>query len=128
MQNGVIWRSLAVGGDEGIDAVLAIYQPGAASSIDETHMRHIGIEHGYIVRGELTLKLDFETYILHAGDSICFDAQRPHYYVNHTDEIAEGVWHVIGSRREPAAGESGDIRNAVDMLGAMGRMNGQGDA
>lgn len=128
MQNGVTWRSLAVGGDEGLDAVLATYEPGAASSLDETHMRHIGVEHGYIVRGELTLKLDFDTYVLRAGDSLCFDAQRPHYYFNNTDEVAEGVWYIIGSRRAAAHDGPADIRNAVDVLDAMGRLNGRGDA
>jgi uncharacterized cupin superfamily protein len=125
MQNGVTWRSLAVGGDEGLDAVLATYQPGAASSLDETHMRHVGIEHGYIVRGELTLKLDFDTFVLRAGDSLCFDAQRPHYYFNHTGEVAEGVWYIVGSTRAPAADGPVDIRNAVDVLDAMGRLHGR---
>jgi transcriptional regulator with XRE-family HTH domain len=127
MQNGVTWRSLAVGGDEGIDAVLATYEPGAASSLDETHMRHVGVEHGYLVRGELTLKLDFDTYVLRPGDSLCFDAQRPHYYFNHTDDVAEGVWYIVGSRRTPAADGPVDIRNAVDVLDAMGRLHGRGD-
>lgn len=128
MQNGVTWRSLAVGGDEGVDAVLATYEPGAASSLDETHMRHVGVEHGFIVRGELTLKLDFDTFVLRAGDSLCFDAQRPHYYFNHTDEVAEGVWYIVGSRRPAQVDAPVDIRNAVDVLDAMGRMNGRGDA
>jgi transcriptional regulator with XRE-family HTH domain len=127
MQNGVTWRSLAVGGDEGIDAVLATYQPGAASSLDETHMRHVGVEHGYIVRGELTLKLDFDTFVLRPGDSLCFDAQRPHYYYNHTDDVAEGVWYIVGSRRTPAVDAPVDIRNAVDVLDAMGRLHGRSD-
>lgn len=127
MQNGVTWRSLAVGGDEGIDAVLATYEPGAASSLDETHMRHIGVEHGYIVRGELTLKLDFDTFVLRPGDSLCFDAQRPHYYFNHTDAVAEGVWYIIGSRRAPADDRPVDIRNAVDVLDAMGRLHDRHD-
>ena len=126
MQNGVTWRGLAVGGDEGMDAVLATYQPGAASSLDETHMRHIGIEHGFIVRGELTLKLDFDTFVLKPGDSLCFDAQRPHYYFNHTDEVAEGVWFIVGSTRATADAPA-DIRNAVDVLDAMGRMHARGD-
>jgi transcriptional regulator with XRE-family HTH domain len=127
MQNGVTWRSLAVGGDEGIDAVLATYQPGAASSLDETHMRHVGVEHGYIVRGELTLKLDFDTFVLRPGDSLCFDAQRPHYYYNHTDDVAEGVWYIVGSRRTPTVDAPVDIRNAVDVLDAMGRLHGRSD-
>lgn len=125
MQNGVTWRSLAVGGDEGMDAVLATYQPGAASSIDETHMRHVGIEHGYIVRGELTLKLEFDTFVLRPGDSLCFDAQRPHYYFNHTDEVAEGVWYIVGSTRRTDADAPVDIRNAVDVLDVMGRLHGR---
>ena len=123
MQNGVTWRSLAVGGDEGMDAVLATYQPGAASSIDETHMRHVGVEHGYIVRGELTLKLEFDTFVLRPGDSLCFDAQRPHYYFNHTDEVAEGVWYIVGSTRRTDADAPVDIRNAVDVLDVMGRLH-----
>lgn len=130
MQNGVTWRSLAVGGGEGMDAVLATYQPGAASSLDATHMRHVGIEHGYIVRGELTLKLDFDTFVLRPGDSLCFDAQRPHYYYNDTDEVAEGVWYIVGSTR-PAdvdAAAPADIRNAVDVLDAIGRLHSRSGA
>lgn len=127
MQNGVTWRSLAVGGDEGLDAVLATYQPGAASSLDETHMRHVGIEHGFIVRGELTLKLEFDTFVLRAGDSLCFDAQRPHYYFNASDEVAEGVWYIIGSTRTTGAVAPVDIRNAVDVLDVMGRLHGRSD-
>ncbi len=127
MQNGVTWRALAVGGDEGMDAVLATYEPGAASSLDETHMRHIGIEHGFIVRGELTLKLDFDTFVLRPGDSLCFDAQRPHYYFNHTDEVAEGVWFIVGSTRATADAPA-DIRNAVDVLDAMGRLHARGES
>lgn len=126
MQNGVTWRALAVGGDEGMDAVLATYEPGAASSLDETHMRHIGIEHGFIVRGELTLKLDFDTFVLRSGDSLCFDAQRPHYYFNNTDEVAEGVWFIVGSTRATADAPA-DIRNAVDVLDAMGRLHARGE-
>jgi len=107
--------------------VLATYEPGAASSLDETHMRHVGIEHGYIVRGELTLKLDFDTFVLRAGDSLCFDAQRPHYYFNHSDAVAEGVWYILGARHPSAADAPGDIRNAVDVLDAMGRLNARSD-
>lgn len=128
MQNGVTWRSLAVGGGEGMDAVLATYQPGAASSLDATHMRHVGIEHGYIVRGELTLKLDFDTFVLRPGDSLCFDAQRPHYYYNDTDEVAEGVWYIVGSTRPADADAPADIRNAVDVLDAIGRLHSRSEA
>lgn len=128
MQNGVTWRSLAVNGDVGIDAVRATYQPGAASSLDETHMRHVGIEHGCIVSGELTLKLDFDTYVLRPGDSLCFDAQRPHYYFNHTDQVAEGVWYILGATRPTDADAPVAIRSAVDVLDIMGRLHARSDA
>jgi transcriptional regulator with XRE-family HTH domain/uncharacterized cupin superfamily protein len=128
MQNGVTWRSLAVGPDEGVDAVLATYQPGAASSLDETHMRHTGVEHGFIVRGTLTLKLEFDTFVLRPGDSMCFDAQRPHYYYNHSDEVAEGVWYIFGSRRASDPSGPADIRSVVDVLDAIGRLNSRDDA
>lgn len=124
MENGVTWRGLAVMDHiDGVDAFLVTYAPGAASSLDGTHMRHAGVEYGYIVRGEMTLKLDFETYTLRAGDSLCFDSMRPHYYVNDTDEVAEGVWFVKGMPRSGSADpQSPVMRSAVDVIDAMGRL------
>src|SRR5690606_22716335 len=50
MENGVTWRRLAVmDGSDRIDALHVSYQPGASSSIDEAHMRHAGVEHGYLI-------------------------------------------------------------------------------
>jgi transcriptional regulator with XRE-family HTH domain len=130
MQNGVTWRGLAsMDTGDGADSVLATYQPGASSSVDDTHMRHAGVEYGYIIRGELTLKLDFETYVLHAGDSVCFDSTRPHLYVNHTDAVAEGVWFVLGMTRDGAQPlAASEIRTAADVLGAIGRLPGPTDS
>lgn len=129
MENGVVWRGLAsMGTAEGADAVLATYEPGASSSVDDRHMRHAGVEHGYIIRGELTLKLDFETYVLHAGDSVCFDSTRPHLYVNHSDAVAEGVWFVLGLGRPAAGGARAEVRTAADVLDAIGRMQGRSGA
>lgn len=128
MTNGVSWRGLAVSGSPGVDAVHVTYQPGAASSIDDTHMRHEGVEYGYLIRGELTLKLDFDTYVLRPGDSFCFDSMRPHLYVNASDGVAEGVWFVTGHARPSAAArpEPGVLRDAVDVLDAMHRLPGRG--
>lgn len=129
MENGVTWRGLAVSGtDDGLSAVIATYAPGAASSLDETHMRHVGIEHGLIMRGQITLKLDFETYVLGPGDSLCFDSMRPHYYVNHTDDIAEGVWFIADGGVANSAASAAGIHNAVDVLGEMGRRSATSDS
>lgn len=128
MTNGVTWRGLAVSGSApGVDAVHVTYEPGAASSIDDSHMRHEGMEFGYIVRGELTLKLDFDTYVLRPGDSFSFDSMRPHLYRNESDAAAEGVWFVMGHAR-PASAEpetAGVLRDAVDVLDAMSRLPGR---
>lgn len=127
MENGVSWRGLAVLDPRGsIDAILATYQPGAASSVDDTFMRHEGIEHGYLVSGELTLKLNFESYVLRPGDSLCFDSTRPHVYVNEGEVPAVGVWFVVG--RSPAdSAESGrPVRTVIDALDAISHVNGKG--
>jgi transcriptional regulator with XRE-family HTH domain len=127
MENGVTWRGLAVMDATG-DAVHVTYAPGAASSIDDTHMRHTGTEFGCILKGELTLRLDFETYVLGPGDSVSFDSMRPHLYQNHTDSVAEGIWFVVG-RSPGVAGEvPADIRSAIDVLDAMSRLSGRAEA
>jgi transcriptional regulator with XRE-family HTH domain len=128
MTNGVTWRGLAVTGSApGVDAVHVTYQPGAASSIDDSHMRHEGMEFGYILSGELTLKLDFDTYVLRVGDSFSFDSMRPHLYLNESAAPAEGVWFVTGHARAAysAPERTGVLRDAVDVLDAMSRLPGR---
>lgn len=128
MENGVRWRGLAVAGGD-VDALHVTYQPGAASSLDDSHMRHEGVEYGYIIRGQMTLKIDFETYRLHPGDSFCFDSMRPHLFVNETDAVAEGIWFVTGQGRRDAADAdpAAVMRSAVDVLAAMSRIPGRAD-
>jgi len=122
MENGVTWRRLAVlDSGDGVDALRVTYQPGASSSIDEAHMRHAGVEHGYLISGELTLKIDFETYLIRAGDSLCFDSQRPHLYVNRGDAVAEGVWFVTGRTADAGRSPDAPVRSAVDALEMLGR-------
>jgi transcriptional regulator with XRE-family HTH domain/uncharacterized cupin superfamily protein len=130
MENGVTWERLAVGGFDIVDPLITTYAPHGSSSVEGRLMRHPGIEYGYILEGELTVKLDFDTYVLRAGDSLCFDSLRPHLYINHTDSITKGVWFVLG-RHDPAdtenlitehgavrAGER-SVRSAVDVLSHM---------
>jgi transcriptional regulator with XRE-family HTH domain len=130
MENGVTWERLAVGGYGIVDPLITTYAPGGSSSIEGRLMRHSGIEYGYIIEGELTLKLDFDTYVLKAGDSLCFDSIRPHLYINHTAGITKGLWFVLG-RHE--SGDGSDVlaehgmaraggrpmKSAVDVLAAM---------
>ncbi len=124
MENGVKWERLAVEGTGLVDALLTTYEPGSSSSVEGKLMRHSGIEYGYVIEGEVTLRLGFETHVLRAGDSVCFDSHRPHLYENRTDRMAQGLWFVLGRSRdghiegapEPA------MNSAVDVLGALGRI------
>lgn len=127
MENGVRWERLAAGNGPA-DALLVTYDPGATSSIEGKLMRHAGVEYAYLLEGELTVQLDFDTYTLRPGDSLHFDSVRPHLYLNRTDRIARGIWFVIGRREHnqsmPAASGVGQsapasIGSAVDVLRAM---------
>jgi transcriptional regulator with XRE-family HTH domain len=125
MQNGVVWERLAVGDFALVDPLIVTYKAGASSGIDERMMRHAGIEFGCILEGELTLKLDFDTFVLRTGDSFCFRSERPHLFTNHSAAPARGVWFVIGRRDPHLQGDiitqNGDVQinSAVDVLNVM---------
>jgi transcriptional regulator with XRE-family HTH domain len=130
MENGVRWERLATSADSPADALLVTYQPGASSSVEGKLMRHAGVEYAYLMEGELTLQLDFDTSVLRPGDSLHFDSIRPHLYSNRSDRIARGVWFVVGRREQNLALPSdptaaGGLRtgapygSAVDVLRAM---------
>lgn len=129
MENGVTWERLSVGDSAVADPLIVTYAPAGSSSVEGKMMRHAALEYGVLLEGRLTLRIDFETYELTPGDSFCFDAQRPHLYINEGDVPARGIWFVIG-RREMAyqtladlghddAGETRPIASAVDVLQAM---------
>ena len=132
MENGVRWERLAVGAGGPVDALLVTYEPGAASSVEGKLMRHAGVEYAYLLEGELTLHIDFDTHVLQPGDSLQFDSVRPHLYSNQGSVPAKGVWFVFGRRQHnqsmrdapvvSSAGGSGSLSgpgSAVDVLRAM---------
>lgn len=108
MENGVTWERLANAGNRGTDPLIMTYEPGASSSAEGKLMRHAGTEYGYLLEGELTLMLDFDSFTLHVGDSVCFDSHRPHLYRNDTQHVARGIWFVtepLGEVPVPRAAE-----------------------
>jgi transcriptional regulator with XRE-family HTH domain len=130
MENGVRWERLSSGSSGSVDPLLVTYEPGASSSIEGRMMRHSGYEYAYLLSGELTVKLDFETRTLRPGDSLSFDSVRPHMYINEGDEPARGLWFVVGRReysqemREVNVGDARGTRlaSAVDVLQAMDKL------
>jgi transcriptional regulator with XRE-family HTH domain len=127
MENGVRWERLAVGPGRPADVLLVTYAPGASSSVEGKLMRHAGFEYAYMLEGELTLQVEFDTYVLRAGDSLQFDSIRPHMFSNNSTGVARGVWFVVGRREHnlqmsAAGGEDArpaGISSAVDVLRAM---------
>lgn len=130
MENGVRWERLAASRDGSVDPLLVTYDPGASSSIEGRMMRHSGVEYAYLLSGELTVRLDFDTFTLHPGDSLSFDSVRPHMYINQGTVPAKGLWFVVGRREfsqempesgHPERAGSG-LSSAVDVLQAMDRL------
>jgi transcriptional regulator with XRE-family HTH domain/quercetin dioxygenase-like cupin family protein len=132
LDSGVVWERLTRGPSELMDALLVTYEPGASSSSSGKLLRHNGIERAYLMSGELTLQLGFESYRLRAGDSLEFDAANPHVYCNQADVPARGLWFVLGRENLPiqspahrlldlAEPAPHDMLSAVDFLEAFSR-------
>lgn len=128
MENGVRWERLAIGEGGTAEALPVTYQPRGSSSIEGKLMRHAGMEYGYILEGELTLQLKFDTYVLAAGDSLHFDSTRPHLYVNAGAAPARGVWFIVGRDHAREPGSTADattsvpLSSALDVLRTMDRL------
>jgi transcriptional regulator with XRE-family HTH domain/quercetin dioxygenase-like cupin family protein len=95
LDSGVTWELLGRIPHKHVDFLLITYQPGGTSSSSGLLMRHSGTEFGFVVSGELTLTLGFDTHRLQAGDAVSFDSSTPHAYRNETTEPAVGVWFVL---------------------------------
>jgi len=132
LDSGVVWERLTRGPSQLLDVLLVTYEPGATSSSSGKLLRHSGIEYAYLMSGELTLQLSFETYTLRAGDSLEFDAATPHVYCNQGDVPARGLWSVLGRDSLPVRPpphrvldliESGspDLLSPVDFLQVFSR-------
>ncbi|WP_278247433.1 cupin domain-containing protein [Nocardioides sp. PD653-B2] len=96
MASGVRWERLTPDGDPLVAALLVTYPPGSSSSGNGGLMRHSGHEYGYLLEGELTAQVGFDTFVLHPGDSVSFDSTTPHLYRNDSSQSSKGIWHVVG--------------------------------
>lgn len=106
-QNGVRWERLATGTGGPVDPLLVTYEPGASSSIEGGVLLHTGAEYLYLLSGELTAHLDSDTFVVRPGDSLTFDSERPHTYVNNGSVPATGLWFAVRPR-----GVSGVVASA----------------
>jgi quercetin dioxygenase-like cupin family protein len=116
MDSGVRWEQLTPGADARVDALLVTYDPGGQSSSSGQLMTHAGVEYAYLIEGELTLELGFESHVLRAGDSLVFESSTPHLYRNLGSTPARGVWYVVDRSAAPATGVPGDPATPAERL------------
>lgn len=100
LASGVRWEELTAEGEEGVDFLLATYDVGGSSTPDMSLMRHHGREYGYVVSGNLSVKIGFQEYDLAPGDSIAFDSTTPHRLFNRGDEPVQAIWFVVGREHD----------------------------
>jgi transcriptional regulator with XRE-family HTH domain/quercetin dioxygenase-like cupin family protein len=94
LEAGVTWELLGQVPGTHVDFLQVTYAPGASSSATGELMRHLGVEHGYVVSGELILTLGFDDHLLRPGDAVSFESAAPHRYRNDGEVPAVGIWFV----------------------------------
>jgi transcriptional regulator with XRE-family HTH domain len=98
LNSGVRWDRLMFWGDEDVEFLEATYEPGGASSPDQSLVRHNGHEFGHVLDGTLRLVVGFDEYVLGPGDSITFPSSTPHRLVNDGPDTVRAIWVVRGRR------------------------------
>ena len=105
LNSGVVWERLMFWGDEDVEFLEATYEPGGASSPDDSLVRHNGHEFGFVLTGTLRVVVGFDEFILGPGDSITFPSSTPHRLSNEGDETVRAIWVVRGRRGSDFAEE-----------------------
>ena len=106
LNSGVRWERLMFWADEDVEFLEATYEPGSASSPDESFVRHRGHEFGCVLTGTLRVVVGFDEFILETGDSITFPSSTPHRLSNEGTETVRAIWVVRGRRAADAAQET----------------------
>jgi transcriptional regulator with XRE-family HTH domain len=106
LNSGVRWERLMFWADEDVEFLEATYEPGGASSPDESFVRHSGHEFGCVLTGSLRVVVGFDEFILETGDSITFPSSTPHRLSNEGIETVRAIWVVRGRRAADAAQET----------------------
>lgn len=92
LDSGVTWESLTSSPHGRTDFMFVRYDVGGSSTLEGRLIRHAGTEYGFILKGSLEITVGFATYVVNAGDAICFDSSRPHRLRNCGDVPVEAIW------------------------------------
>jgi transcriptional regulator with XRE-family HTH domain/mannose-6-phosphate isomerase-like protein (cupin superfamily) len=96
LDSGVTWEQLSATHEAAVDFLFVRYDVGGSSVPDDKLTRHGGVEYGYVISGNLEVKIGFETYEVSAGESISFDSSTPHRLTNRGNVPVEAIWFVHG--------------------------------
>jgi transcriptional regulator with XRE-family HTH domain len=77
--------------DKMIRPYRVVYQPGASY---EQPTAETGEECGFVVKGQMTVTVGEEAFVLHAGDSIHLHRRQPHSWRNEGDQECILIWAV----------------------------------
>jgi transcriptional regulator with XRE-family HTH domain len=66
-----------------------VLQPGASRGRPPTYP---GEEFGFVLKGQLTVTVGKETFVLHAGDSIHYQTLQPHSWRNEGNKECVVIW------------------------------------
>ena len=77
--------------DKEIQPYRLVCQPGASRDRPPIHP---GEEVGFVLKGQLTVTVGEETFILEAGDSIHYQTLQPHSWRNEGDKECIAIWAV----------------------------------
>jgi quercetin dioxygenase-like cupin family protein len=77
--------------DKKIQPYRVVCQPGASRNQPSTHP---GEEFGFVLKGQLTVTVGEETFVLEAGDSIHYQTLQPRSWRNDGDEECIAIWAV----------------------------------
>lgn len=78
-------------GKRQIEMIKVIIYPGDSNGKNNPVM-HTGEECGIVIQGKLTVEVSNKKYYLEEGDSIQFDSNLPHQYLNESDELSVSIW------------------------------------
>ena len=86
----VVRRLLREDRDRGVSVALNEYEPHTGST--ERPISHRGFEYGFILQGELSIKVDGAVYVVRKGDLIAYESRRMHKIWNHGSTNAKTLW------------------------------------
>jgi HTH-type transcriptional repressor of puuD len=116
LESGVTWEKLSNSAPPGLEFILVTYRPGSSSGKGGKFSQHEGFECAYIESGELTFHHMFDTWTLHPGDTVTFDASEPHRLENRGTEEVRAVWVIL--RGSEAGAGLGPAQHAGEPLAA----------